>query len=1030
MIKYQNKYLGFLFLLVVTMHFPGCGYGQEDKRAFKESFEDKSILPKYETSGKSELSLTKKHRYFGESALQWEWIGNASFKTSAFRILPKEKSPLQYGNHFPASPTFIMSLYNEEAQGDQIKIAFLDTEGNEKMWFTLPLDFTGWRTIWVPFYEMKGSVPEKTKPVDFETMKIVSMTEDGSGKLYFDDIVFSQYQDDRHSYPDRLVPFIKADIPAGSDHWMPLIRDMERIDNIALEVVTQEEKQDLVKIEKRIDTEFDISKKSEISYDHALKEFNKLNLGSKKDQISGPPLTFQIDQVYFNDASNLKAEALDIKEFGSIIKKLANFYQRASEEDKARIADLFTTASKYYLDQGWQAGSSGGTRHHIGYGVRDLTDAFYMMKEPLKKAGILNEIGNSLKWLFNLGKILGPEGEFQANVDYYNTQSFYHLMLIFMTEDIREQAALLEAYSNYMSITLAQDDEKGVFKKDGTVWHHRGHYPAYGLGAFTSVPPVINILSATEFQISTEGHRNFKKAFMTTRLYSQLYDYGFGNAGRHPLEDNSIKPLRQAFLKMIYAGSPEHTSKIDREVAAAYLRLWGNKDPENTKIISEAYHVKAERLPGYKVFPFAATAVHRRDQWAAILKGYSKYVWASEIYVDENRYGRYPANGSIQLLNREGEAGSGFNQNGWDWNRYPGTTVIVLPFEELEIEEPLLMFKSAESFAGAVRLDKNGVFAMKLNESKGENADGAMQQTGFPGKLKANKSVFSFGDKLIAIGTGISSVDEQHPVQTNLFQNYLLDNNMPIYVEGEGMFSKFPFMAHLEGDTENGKWLLDVYNNAYHILSANSVQVKKQEQESYHNKYSIRTGKKNPKGKGADITEGDYAVAWLDHGKAPKDASYQYVIYPDLSKNERDDFPENIKGKNNFEILRADNVAHIVNNKEGAMTGFVVFDAEKELNNPLLKNVSAPSIIMIKNEGEDKLMISALNPDLNMPNFEDKTKSGLSLPVELSFTINGNWVLNGDAAVKSISSGDGKTAITVENHDGFAKNILLKKVEE
>jgi len=37
--------------------------------------------------------------------------------------------------------------------------------------------------------------------------------------------------------------------------------------------------------------------------------------------------------------------------------------------------------------------------------------------------------------------------------------------------------------------------------------------------------------------------------------------------------------------------------------------------------------------------------------------------------------------------------------------------------------------------------------------------------------------------------------------------------------------------------------------------------------------------------------------------------------------------------------------------------------------------------------------------------------------------------LDDDAEVKSIYSEDGKTIITVENHDGFAKNIQLKKVK-
>lgn len=1024
----RQKIWTFLYFFMVGTSFLTCVYGQKEEGPTRESFEHKVVLPSYKTAGKSQLSISKKHHYFGKSSLQWNWSGNAAFETSDFQLVSKKDSPLAYGDHFPASPTFVMSVYNEKKQEDTIKIIFLGKDKKERIWFPLPLNFTGWRTIWVPFFEMQRDAPKKGQPVHFETIKIVSDNVNSSGKLYFDDIVFSQYQDDRHPYPDRIVPFIKSDMPPEQvNHWMPLMKNMDRLDSLKIVPVGEKEKRDLNRIERRVDATFDQSKKGTISYAKANKEFQKLSIQKNDGVISGPPLTYRNSQVYFKSDSNLKKEAVDIKVFGKEMKKLAQYYQRASKEDQPKIAKLFITASRYYLDEGWQAGSSGGTRHHIGYGVRELTDAFYMMKNPLKKAGILDEVGGSLKWLFNFGQLVAPEGEFQANIDYYNTQSFYYLMLIFLTEDKQEQAALMSAYSNYMSITLAQNDEKGVFKKDGTVWHHHGHYPAYGIGAFRSVPPVINILSNSSFEISTAGQRNFKKALLATRLYSQLYDWGFGNAGRHPLEDNSIKSLRKAYLLMTYAGNPEHTTEIDRDFAAAYLRLWGNKDPKNAKILKNAYHVKAETLPGYTVFPYAATAVHRRDHWAAILKGYSKYVWSSEIYVDENRYGRYPANGSIQLLNKRGVAGSGFNQNGWNWNRYPGTTVIVLPFKELEIEDPLLMFKSKESFAGAVKLGGNGVFAMKLNESKGSNADGPMQKTGFPGKLKAHKSVFSFGDKLIAIGTGISSVDEEHPVQTNLFQNYLLQKEMPITIPGKGKVSKFPFKASFKKNSKDGEWFLDAYKNAYHILSDTPVEIRKQKQDSYDNRYSVRTGKMNPKGHGAKETHGNYAVAWLDHGKAPKDASYQYVIYPNQAGN----FPESVADDQDYEILMADDAVHKVYDGSTNTMGYAIFDSGTKFKDQWLKSISDPAIMMIQNEEGHGITISVVNPDLNMPDFKDKTKSGLSLPVELTFTLMGSWkAKKGAEAIKSIASEEGTTTITIEDQSGASKILQLEKANK
>lgn len=321
---------------------------------------------------------------------------------------------------------------------------------------------------------------------------------------------------------------------------------------------------------------------------------------------------------------------------------------------------MFLDGTRYFLDQGWQAGSNGGTRHHLGYNVRQITDAFFIMRETLKESGMLDEVGASLQWLFNLGIVLDDPKNFHVNIDYLNTQAYYHMMLVFLFEKPEKQAAMLLAYSDYISITLAQQKEEWGFKADGTSWHHNGHYPAYGLGAFQNVPKIIKTLSGTQFSIGIEGHKNFRNSLLTTRIYSQLYNWGFGNAGRHPLEDNGIKSLRNPYLQMAMAGNPEGTTKIDREVAAAYLRLWGKEDPMNTTVFTQLNGIPKEELLGDYTLPYGATAIHRRNDWAAVIKGYSKYVWASEIYVKANRYGRYPANGTVQLLNSSGEKGSGF----------------------------------------------------------------------------------------------------------------------------------------------------------------------------------------------------------------------------------------------------------------------------------------------------------------------------------------------------------------------------------
>lgn len=983
-----------------------------------ESFESVADLEKYVASGESRLTVSGDRYKFGNHALHWEWTGQSTISTKDFPTLSHDDSPLKYGDHFPASPTFCFSIYNEKAQSAPLRFVFSKGQ-EERVWFSIKLDFTGWRTLWVPFHEMEGQAPKRGEEIAYNSLTISVEDTASSGSIYFDDIIYSQFIDDRHAYPDQLVPFVKRDKEPGEDHWMPLIRDIDRVNNLELTSVEPNSLAELAKIEARMSSYTALAPRYKIYMDRLESDFEKLELKEIDGRVVGPPLTFSHSEFFYGENEINNGKHNDIMDFGKTMKALGTYHDRADASQRAKIEEMFVLGTKYYLDQGWQEGASGGTRHHIGYNTRELALGFFVMRATLEEQGLINEVGASLMWLFNLGKILGDESEFHANIDYLNTQAFYHLMLIFLTDDKAKQQALLRGYSNYMSVVLAQDDEKGVFKVDGTGWHHNGHYPAYALGAYKNVPQIIQTLSSTSYAISTEGHANFRKAFMATRLYSHGYDIGFGNAGRHPL-GTDIRSLREPYLQMTNAGAPGSTSGIDKEMAAAYLSLWGEEDPISARVFAVLNGVEAEQLSGYYTFPYAATAVQKKNNWAAIIKGYSKYVWASEIYVTDNRYGRYPANGTIQLYNEGGNEGSGFSHDGWDWNRYPGATVINLPYEELEPEAALIMYRSGETFAGAVELEGNGVFGMVLSETKGSNADGPEVNIGYPGRLKARKSVFSFGNKLICIGSDISSVDMEHPTQTNLFQVALPDTNMKI-LSSEEELATFPAAYQLAQPKK--AWVIDPYGNGYHLLTGGQVHIQKKHQQSYHNKYSVRTGKASAKTKGQNETEGDFATAWIDHGLAPKDAAYQYVIYPSLPEDQWKKFGSSLKKEKSYEVLQANTQAHIVVDKSTRTTGYVVYEASEQLTHGPLVATSDPLLMMIK-ETKGQLQIHVVQPDLNFEGHGNKYEN-MSRPVSATFSVSGAWQNANSSSDVQVKIEGGITHVTVTCVHGLATKVRL-----
>ncbi len=983
------------------------------KGPFVESFERDDVLKKYIASEGSIISTSAKHYRYGKQALKWTWKGkDASISTSYFRLLEKGMQKFDYD--FPTSPTFVFSVYSEKPQQGSAAIRF-STQGNDAAWFTFPLNFYGWRTLMVPFYEMEGHIPQKTAPVSFDSFKITATA--SSGTLLFDDVVFSQYVDDRMQSPDYLVPFIKKEVPAGSDHFMPGLYYDALARQLKPTTITAKEKKGLLEVEQKISKEL-LTGVDKYNYIRIVTDFIKLGIRESDDKrvVLGPPLTHRDDFFYHDVAQQGTQVQNSTKSLGEVMKTIARAYAIAPDnsDEKRNLENMFLLATRYFLDQGWQRGANGGSRSLIGYFTRELTEGCYLMKQPLAKAGLLNEVGGSLQWLNNLGKMLGPDNSFRVDLDFLNTQA-YGCLLISLLSDSRDlQATWLHAYSNYISVVLGQQDKPEAYKPDGTAWHHRGHYPAYAYGSFASVPRILSTLSGTSFKIGETGHKNFKKAFLAAIAYSHLYSWGFGNAGRHPLHSNSIDGLKNACLALAMSGNPEGSSKIDNELAAAYIRLWGAKDKINTDIFNKAGTSVQQPAP-YVVFPYGATAVQRNNNWAAIIKGYSKYLWASEIYAANNRYGRYPANGTIQLLNGGGELSSGFSQDGWDWNRYPGATVIHLPLEKLESPRPLLKFSSGEVFTGAATLNGYGVFAMQLNEGPAKGP--------FTGQLKAKKSVFSFGEKLVCIGSDISAVDPAYPVQTNLFQLALSKTEAAVYTQRSGTVKDFPF----EG--KGGDWLIDQQGSGYHVL-VGDVDLQKSKQRSFNGEYSVNKALKNRvKSEELPYTYGNFSAAWINHGISPKGASYQYIIYPFMAKADQVNFGQKIMADHSVQVLQADSIAHIVTYKPEKLTGYVLFNAKAFSGKDVLVKVSTPCMVILQQKETDKIAVSLVQPDLNFP--VDKKNKNLfeciSEPVLVTVNFNGRWKANAVGVKVQTSYANNQTAVTVECQHGFSQLLELEK---
>src|SRR5690606_10698250 len=223
-------------------------------------------------------------------------------------------------------------------------------------------------------------------------------------------------------------------------------------------------------------------------------------------------------------------------------------------------------------------------------------------------------------------------------------------------------------------------NQKGTtdgMKPDGTTFHHYGHYNSYAYSFQAIVDPVLYILRGTDFLIDAEAYKNLRKVVYAQYLMCNTIQFANSLTGRHTF----FSPITFSggfFTRMAQIGGEILNTTIDPIVAGMRTRIYGIDRPPSG--------IPAEPFPsGFWQMNYSPLAMYRRDNWAATIKGINNYFWGTEISTGANRYGRYQAYGAVEIMYPGGLLESGLSASGWDWNKAPGTTSILLPFTDLMV---------------------------------------------------------------------------------------------------------------------------------------------------------------------------------------------------------------------------------------------------------------------------------------------------------------------------------------------------------
>ena len=687
-------------LLILSFLSPAFLHAQivTDERMF--SFEEPQ-LPACVTGVRSQLNRSGAHYKDGKYSLEWTFEPNGVLELRKDLKFEK-KDPTGKDLYLSA---FIVWIYNEQPQDATIEFEFLK-DGRKCTSFPFGINFKGWRAAWVCYERDMQGTPEE----GMNGLRIVAPN--AKGRLFIDHLITATKVDARQQTADLQVPFVNA---GTTNHWLVLYKHSLLKPDIELTPVSDSQRQEMRLLERRFrDMIYTKGKITEKEVEAIRKKYDLYRITYKDGQVTGVPVFMvRASEAYERmipdwDKDMLTKMGIEMRAYFDLMKRIAVAYHNSEADSPTReeMKRKFMAMYDHITDQGVAYGSCWGNIHHYGYSVRGLYPAYFLMKDVLRDEGKLLEAERTLRWYAITNEVYPkPEGN-GIDMDSFNTQTTGRIASILMMEDTPEKLQYLKSFSRWIDYGCRPAPGlSGSFKADGGAFHHRNNYPAYAVGGLDGATNMIYLFSRTSLAVSELAHRTVKNVLLAMRFYCNKLNFPLSMSGRHPDGKGKLVPMHYALMAV--AGTPDGKDDFDKEMASAYLRLVSSdssvaeQEPEYMPKVSNAQERRiAERLVrnGFRAEPdpqgnlslgYGCVSVQRRGNWSAVARGHSRYLWAAEHYLGHNLYGRYLAHGSLQILTAPpGQtvtpATSGWQQEGFDWNRIPGVTSIHLPLDLLK----------------------------------------------------------------------------------------------------------------------------------------------------------------------------------------------------------------------------------------------------------------------------------------------------------------------------------------------------------
>lgn len=467
------------------------------------------------------------------------------------------------------------------------------------------------------------------------------------------------------------------------------------------------------------------------------------------------------------------------------------------------------------------------------------------------------------------------------------------------------------------SAQIAANGYNSGFYPDGSYLDHIKvpYLGAYGIEFMKGGAKIPSLLAGTPWKYPEQVQDNLEsyivEGFGNGMYKGMMLDCLKGRSVSRPASSNQAAG-REAM--MIILQIVDSFSQEAKETTLSALKAWLEEDEgfidslvgaenmaikKKAKEILEDTSIQSNIAPVHKSYPLMDRVVHRTEDYLFALSMYSERIQNTEIMNDENRFGWHQNNGMTYIYDEDNQ----YTENYWNTVnplRLPGTTVVPVNIGTGKPDGSGFAqggdFCSKESWVGGTSIGNYGVSGMSFSgETQGIAGDAPVS---YAPDLKGKKSWFMFDDEMVCLGAGITNKNMELSVETTIENKKLRkDGSNQLLVNGE----KTEIPVKEANVKELVERTADVSGTSFEQVNWAHLEGNQSVGTGYYfpeenTEIQVRRGQTTGSWKDVGTFEGEstenYLEMWVDHGQNPENASYSYVLLPETSAEETENYAQ------------------------------------------------------------------------------------------------------------------------------------------